>query len=433
MKMADSNIPRDGGKNVSLALVTHTTPCVVAQYLPVAPRSCIDAALDELLVHLHAAGHAAMPRVQVATSPTSTFSGASSAAEHVDMPLVMFLEHFLRKGSAKDVLGDPSNYTQYYLSQCTIQSADPHFVDTTGLSAVFPTAILPDSQLQTSEAKFLFCSPISSTHLWMSPHATVSTAHFDAEDNLLVVIKGSKLVALAPPNVSELLSFPLSSTDSHHSTADLFRMHTDGTVAGTLSFDLQAGDALFIPEGWWHAVKSQEGTISVNHWFAASIHSDLVDLPAFPHTIRRYFQQRAHEALDARLDSLASARNVKTTEMHTTLQKFEQLLWQTDPIPFLQLLHAFLSKPGEEGQNVCELDVLFRNLSNMDECQAYLRRQWGHIEGDTIPTADGEISVAHLFARLWGAAIPISPLSLETAFETLLQQALQTVLHGVLH
>ena len=30
---------------------------------------------------------------------------------------------------------------------------------------------------------------------------------------------------------------------------------------------LQAGDALVIPEGWWHSVKSQPGTIAVNFWW----------------------------------------------------------------------------------------------------------------------------------------------------------------------
>jgi hypothetical protein len=33
----------------------------------------------------------------------------------------------------------------------------------------------------------------------------------------------------------------------------------------------QPGDALFIPEGWWHQVNSEAGTIAVNFWWSSGI------------------------------------------------------------------------------------------------------------------------------------------------------------------
>ncbi|KAF5204688.1 2-oxoglutarate (2OG) and Fe(II)-dependent oxygenase superfamily protein [Thalictrum thalictroides] len=38
---------------------------------------------------------------------------------------------------------------------------------------------------------------------------------------------------------------------------------------------LHAGDALFIPEGWFHQVDSDELTIAVNYWWQSSIMSSM--------------------------------------------------------------------------------------------------------------------------------------------------------------
>lgn len=40
---------------------------------------------------------------------------------------------------------------------------------------------------------------------------------------------------------------------------------------------LQAGDVIFIPEGYWHQIKSSSGTVAVNVWFRSRISTVVVD------------------------------------------------------------------------------------------------------------------------------------------------------------
>ena len=72
----------------------------------------------------------------------------------------------------------------------------------------------------------------------------------------------------------------------------------------------QAGDALFIPEGWWHQVSSAPATIAVNFWWASPFTRSLGG-PMDAYYLRRAFQsltEHARCALIAAvrpLDSLA--------------------------------------------------------------------------------------------------------------------------------
>ena len=49
----------------------------------------------------------------------------------------------------------------------------------------------------------------------------------------------------------------------------------------------QAGDALLIPEGWWHQVDSDPATLAVNFWWASQPAAPA--LPA-PYVLRRTLQ-----------------------------------------------------------------------------------------------------------------------------------------------
>ena len=64
----------------------------------------------------------------------------------------------------------------------------------------------------------------------------------------------------------------------------------------------QAGDALFIPEGWWHSVESAGGTLAVNHWWASGVSAGL-GTAADSFYLRRLSQslmeQRKQEVLGA--------------------------------------------------------------------------------------------------------------------------------------
>ena len=102
-------------------------------------------------------------------------------------------------------------------------------------------------------------------------HAT--PLHFDLLENLLCVVRGRKQVTLWHPGDSGLL-YPSEGSDAAFSRANVYapdlttfpRLHD--AAARALHVELSAGDALYIPVCWWHAVRTPAGkrSISVSYW-----------------------------------------------------------------------------------------------------------------------------------------------------------------------
>ena len=164
------------------------------------------------------------------------------------------------------------------------------------------------------------------TMIWMGPYGTVSPLHFDPLHNFLMQIVGSKRVILYPPSQSQLqsqsqsqsqsqLSFPsmsmsqsLSQSLSQSSaftndqrrgendSLDWYYAGKDGQQYNTSPINveeylagndadiiqkypnfkyappalvgiIEKGDLLFIPQKWWHHIRSLETSISVNTWW----------------------------------------------------------------------------------------------------------------------------------------------------------------------
>lgn len=124
----------------------------------------------------------------------------------------------------------------------------------------------PESLLSDSHA-------LSQVNLWMAVHASRTNLHYDAYRNVLVVLYGRKTVTLyAPSEIGKLYPFPVHSKSANHSQVDvsdpdLTRHSRFADAKPHLRVVLDAGDALFIPEGWWHQVDSDAFTIAVNFWF----------------------------------------------------------------------------------------------------------------------------------------------------------------------
>ena len=94
-----------------------------------------------------------------------------------------------------------------------------------------------------------------------------STLHFDTYQNFLCVVKGRKTVTLFPPNYTPYLNAaPISTNNIHHALSDGSDLpseaeivqkegkHFHGREMAGKKVILEAGDVLFIPEGWWHQV-----------------------------------------------------------------------------------------------------------------------------------------------------------------------------------
>jgi hypothetical protein len=76
-------------------------------------------------------------------------------------------------------------------------------------------------------------------------------------------------------------------------------------------------DALFIPEGWWHAVQSDAGSVAVNFWYSAS-RTDMVDSRSASYMLRvameAVLQQKVMECRTAAV-SLAAVAVVAATDV----------------------------------------------------------------------------------------------------------------------
>ena len=98
--------------------------------------------------------------------------------------------------------------------------------------------------------------------------------HFDALENLLVVVRGRKDVTLWHPQHTPLL-YPrddgaaaiFSRADIYHPDFDAFPLLREALPLG-LRAELAAGDALYLPRGWHHAVSAPSGqlNVSLSYW-----------------------------------------------------------------------------------------------------------------------------------------------------------------------
>lgn len=97
------------------------------------------------------------------------------------------------------------------------------------------------------------------TSLWIGPAGTHTPLHHDLDNSLLCQIHGRKRVRLAPPESLALLALARG-VYSHwdpHSADD------PGAPERLIEIEVDAGDALFIPAGWWHQVDALTPSITV--------------------------------------------------------------------------------------------------------------------------------------------------------------------------
>ncbi len=116
---------------------------------------------------------------------------------------------------------------------------------------------------------FAAARPRQFVFAWLGPAGTVSGYHHDAPDNVVVMVRGRKLVHLVPPAQSRCM-YPsdkwdygavLSSVDALAPDLDRHPRFAEATPARVV---LDPGDGLYIPHGWWHHIVSLEPAISVN-------------------------------------------------------------------------------------------------------------------------------------------------------------------------
>ncbi|CAM9185851.1 unnamed protein product [Ascophyllum nodosum] len=197
------------------------------------------------------------------TKKGDSFRGDQASRQHVSLRLIDMLElaeagetgrpHW---ATAEDVGLD------YYLCQCPVFSREPGKPEV--LSAI---------QRHFRTPAWVSEKDLLQVNLWLGAMSTTTNMHFDANHNLLFVLKGKKSIVLMPPSMTGTVkAMPVFSESPNHSMLeqeDIAEMvgTPDAVRKGAVYADVGEGEAIFIPEGWWHQVTSARGTVGVNVWF----------------------------------------------------------------------------------------------------------------------------------------------------------------------
>jgi ribosomal protein L16 Arg81 hydroxylase len=135
--------------------------------------------------------------------------------------------------------------------------ANNRSLENTGLRPLLDEIQVFDEILDNSNRR-------SKVFLWFGPAGTVTPLHHDALNVLLTQVVGSKLVTLIP-------SFDLPLIYNHvgvYSEVDLespdYLRYPLFRQTSRMEVVLEPGQALFIPVGWWHHVRSLDVSISVS-------------------------------------------------------------------------------------------------------------------------------------------------------------------------
>ncbi|KAL1367413.1 hypothetical protein AAHE18_02G050500 [Arachis hypogaea] len=147
---------------------------------------------------------------------------------------------------------------------------------------------------------------LSSINLWMNNAQARSSTHYDPHNNLLCIVSGRKQVVLWPPSASpSLYPMPIYGEASNHSSVALenpdysIYPRAEWSMAFAQKVVLEAGDALFIPEGWFHQVDSDDWTIAINFWWRSYTMSSMQE-----HMDAYYLRRILRRLIDKEMDQV---------------------------------------------------------------------------------------------------------------------------------
>ena len=109
--------------------------------------------------------------------------------------------------------------------------------------------------------------------LWMGATTASTAFHSDCCDNFAMMIAGTKIWTVAPPTESRILKpkcagglcwvQKLDHPDEHAKKKSHIKLR-DQTQLTT--FELRAGEMLWLPAGWFHHIENKDPTVMLNYW-----------------------------------------------------------------------------------------------------------------------------------------------------------------------
>ncbi|KDP21397.1 hypothetical protein JCGZ_21868 [Jatropha curcas] len=195
---------------------------------------------------------------------------------------------------------------QIYLAQVPIMNIDDQ-------EKVQLRTLREDIQMPT----ILETKELASINLWMNNAYARSSTHYDPHHNILCIVAGYKQVVLWPPSATPFLyPMPIYGEASNHSSVALenpdfsFYPRAECSMKYSQKVILHAGDALFIPEGWFHQVDSGDLTIAVNFWWRSNIMASMLNhMDAY--YLRRMLRRLTDKEMDDALQKTSSSLGIE--------------------------------------------------------------------------------------------------------------------------
>jgi len=146
-----------------------------------------------------------------------------------------------------------------------------------GPAAYMGNNVLPSKLLATIRFPPYFPRPLfTSPRLWIGPKGTLTPLHRDGADNLFAQVWGRKAFVLIAPHHREALGTWATTPEgglegcTFDPEAPDYDTHPGARDVPLLRFQIEAGELLFLPEGWFHRVASVATSMSVNFWINSS-------------------------------------------------------------------------------------------------------------------------------------------------------------------
>ena len=217
---------------------------------------------------------------------------AVAAASQSSDTLTAYLQRF-DSGSMVDTLFGPPEIGGYYFYRQDMtgfnfaRSKQPLAVVLRELARLEGEARPPAISVQSTEIgqalpgfadenALALLGPDVAPRLWIGNKVVVAP-HFDLKENIAVVVAGRRRFTLFPPNQLPNLyvgpfdfspaGAPVSMVDQRAPDFERFPQYREA-LAHAETAELEPGDAIYIPYGWWHGVESLEPfNMLVNYWW----------------------------------------------------------------------------------------------------------------------------------------------------------------------
>jgi hypothetical protein len=134
----------------------------------------------------------------------------------------------------------------------------------------------PNIGNQTLQEVLVLCnwpdyfSDWATTKTWIEPKGTVTPLHCDYNDNLFAQVQGRKQFILYPPHVASKLKLkqvdPVLFASEFDPLNPNFDLYTEMEGVQSVRCEVNVGEMLYLPAGWFHHVKAISFSFSVNRW-----------------------------------------------------------------------------------------------------------------------------------------------------------------------